>query len=187
MWTEEDEEKFKDLEIIRMIVREKNLLSGDFESELYLQGKKLNVEKVYVHGGKYEMYLPINRNKLERIETFLISENEFQNYEAYECEDGKFGIIIEDNKRENEDISSELEHYSDYLTSEYEDIEMYIEESIVEKQEIIGRYILADEELDIRVKVYLAPNYRLLVYSREIDFSAINKLAYEILKSISEK
>ena len=184
---EEDEEKYKDLEIIRMIVREKNLLRGDFESELFLQGKKLNVEKVNVHAGKYEMYLPINRNKLDKIETFLISENEFQNYEAYECEDGKFGIIIEDIKREIEDISSELECYREYLTSEYEDLEMHIQESIVENQKEIGRYILADEELDICVKVYMAPNYRLLVYSKEIDFSAINRLSYKILQSISEK
>ena len=84
MWMEEDEKKYRDLDIIRMIVREKNLLREDFEDVLFLQGKKLKVEKVNVYAGKYEMYLPINRNKLDKIETFLISKNEFQNYEAYE-------------------------------------------------------------------------------------------------------
>ena len=187
MWTEEDEEKFKDLEIISMIVREKNLLRGDFESELFLKGKKLNVEKVNIHMGKYEMYLPIDRKKLDVIDTFLMSDSEFQKYEAYECQGGMFGVIVEDIKREDDDILNELENYSEYLTSKYEDVEMYIQEPIVENQEKIGRYILSDEEMDICVKVYVSSNFRLLVYSKEIDFAAINRLAYKILQSISVK
>lgn len=184
MWTEEDEEKYKDLEIVQIIVQEKSLLRGDFQDKIYLKGKGIEFEKVTILGEKYEMYLPINRNKDENLDKFFLTKEEFEVYEAYECENGRFGIIIEQLTNVQNEINKYLDNYKDYILAKYEDVDMDIIEEI--STETLGSALMYGEleNEEICAQVYQNSQCKLLIYCHREDFEAIRRLANKIFLAI---
>ena len=183
MWTEEDEEKYKDLEIIRMIVREKSLLKGNFEDKIYLKGKGIEFEKVAILGNKYEMYLPINRNKDNNLDKFFLPKDEFEVYEAYECENGRFGIIVEQLANIQTEKKKDLDKYNEYILAKYEHVD--IKEEISTESGIVGSVLMYSEleNEEICVQIYQNNECKLFVYCQVDDFEAIRRLANKMFLS----
>lgn len=175
MWKEEDEEKYADLDIVRMIVREKKLLRGRFQDEIFLQDEKVDFEKVKIFDNGYEIYLAVNRKEDDSFKRFFVSSNESR---AYECEGGKFGIAIEQSN------IGDMEQYVEYLTSNYDDIDIIARKKILVDSEFMEiATICADIEGEEKYsELYVDGEYKIFVYSEKINFEVIRRLAYKIFK-----
>ena len=139
MWTEEDEEKFVDLEIMNILLKPKRTVKGDFLGEMYIVEKKVEFSQYSFFDQQVKLYLPegtVGEHKGEEI--FYVDD--MGEYIEYVSEDNKLFFTIEKGNSEifgmDSDEYFDLEAFYDDYIDNLEDNNIDLEAYIYEKHKL---------------------------------------------------
>ena len=146
MWTEEDEEKFIDLEIMDILLKPKRTVKGEFEGDFYIVEKKIEFGQHIFFGNEVKLYLPkgaAGKHKGEEI--FYVDD--MGEYIEYVSEDNKLFFTIE--KGDSKIFGIEKEEYSD-LEDFYDDYVDRLEDKNIDLEAYMyENHVLEDMKVDI--------------------------------------
>lgn len=200
-WEPEMEEKFMDLDYMKVLLEGKRTVKGNFEEGIYIREVKTPFDKVSFFNGEIEFYLPTERIQTEHCGKKFLYPDAMGMYEEYASEKGDFAFTIEkfaENSMDLEkvglspisNIKEIYEYTSDNIQEKHEDTVVtnidYFEQNDIQVSSAIAEGILEDGTDfvgHIFVIVYKSKVYRFYVIVKE----ELSETAYKLGKKIAEK
>ncbi len=196
MWTEEDEEKYKDLECIRGLMKWKRTVKGDLVNDTYIAEKKVSFELMPFFNQEISLYLPEGAPGKHCAETFCyfddmgayeeyVSEDNTIFFTLEKCRDSHFHVETEDGEdiyKQQMDLLGEkyfdtlLCQHDSFFISEY-DLRVYVIRAMAEIQDESYEgliYCISDDYA----------SYRVYITSCKRDVELLDVLGKNIVKNM---
>lgn len=191
MWTEEDEEKYKDMAFVEIMTRGKRSVMGKLPDKFYVREKLMPFQYCKLFGETLGVFLPEKEGDVPHIGSGLYYPEDMGEYVECVSEDNKYFITVE--YFAHQDIP-ELEPYTqaicDELSQKYEELKISMIKHYVQKEwEMAVAFLKVSGEIDYCGMLFIGMKenhmFRCWLVSGVAEYETVINMAYEMVENIN--